>query len=290
MCLAFIDYEKAFDSVEHLGIISSVKNHGVSEAYIDLLTSTYNNGCAEIRLDRASPKFPIKRVVRQDDTISPKMFNAGLEEVFRRLQWDTVGLRVNGENISHLRFADDIVLISSNPEEVQEMINQLNEESNKLGMKMNMKKTKVMFNKFSREIEVQVNTIKIDKVDEYVYLGQLATMQNDKTDEIKRRIVARWIAFNKNRDIMKSKLPMCLKRKVYNQCVLTAMIYGCQTWAITKRMQERLRITQKSMERAMVGTTRRDRKSNIWLRQQSPICWDKWCTSLTNWCTRQYVG
>ena len=79
------------------------------------------------------------------------------------------------------------------------MINQLNEESNKLGMKMN-KKTKVIFNKFSREIEVQVNTIKIDKIDEYVYLGQLVIMQNDKTDEIKRRIVAGWIAFNKNRD------------------------------------------------------------------------------------------
>src|SRR5271156_1907593 len=143
------------------------------------------------------------------------------------------------------------------------MINQLNEESNKLGMKMNMKKTKVMFNKFSREIEVQVNTIKIDKVGEYVYFGQLITMQNDKTDEIKWRIVAGWIAFNKNRDLLKSKLPMCLKRKVYNQCELTAMTYGSQTWAITKRMQERLRITQRSMEMAMVGITRRNRNTNV---------------------------
>src|SRR5271156_6611648 len=137
MCLTFIDYEKAFDSVEHLGIISAVRNHGVSEAYIDLLINTFNNGCAKIRLDRVSPKFPIKRGVRQVYTISPKWFNAGLDEVFRRLQWDTVGLRINGENMSHLRFTDNIVLISSNPEELQEMINQLNEESNKLGMKMN---------------------------------------------------------------------------------------------------------------------------------------------------------
>lgn len=271
MCLAFIDYEKAFDSVEHIGIISAIKKHGISEAYIDLLTNMYNNGYAEIRLDRVSSKFPIRRGVRQGDPISPKLFNAGLEEVFKRLQWDTVGLRVNGENISHLRFADDIVLISSDPVELQEMINQLNEESNKLGMKMNMKKTKVMFNKFSSEIEVQVNANKIEKVQQYVYLGQLVTMQSDKTDEIKRRIVAGWVAFNKNRDIMKSKIPMCLKRKVYNQCVLAAMTYGSQTWAITKRMQERLRVTQRSMERSMVGTTRRDRKTNVWLRQQTGV-------------------
>src|SRR5580700_8915390 len=49
------------------------------------------------------------------------------------------------------------------------------------------------------------------------------------------------------------------------------MTYGSQTWAITKRMQERLRTTQRSMERVMVGTTRRDRKTNMWLRQQSGV-------------------
>ena len=90
MCLVFIDYEKAFNSIEHLGIISTMKKQGVSEAYIDLLTNMYNNGYAEIRLDRVSPKFPIKRGVRQGDTISPKLFNTGLEEVFKRLKWDTV--------------------------------------------------------------------------------------------------------------------------------------------------------------------------------------------------------
>lgn len=191
--------------------------------------------------------------------------------MFKRLKWDTVGLKVNGENINHLRFADDIVLISSNAVELQEMISQLNLESKRLGMKMNMKKTNVMFNRFSREMEVQVDGMKIGKVDEYVYLGQLVTTQNDKTDEIKRRIVAGWMAFNKNRDILKSSVPMCLKRKVYNQCVMTAMTYGSQTWAITKRMQERLRVTQRSMERAMVGTSRRDRKTNVWLRQQTGV-------------------
>ena len=176
---------------------------------------------------------------------------------------------------SDLRFADDIVLIGNNADEFQEMLRQLNEESSKLGIRMNMKKTKVIFNKFTRETVVRLNTTEIEKVEEYVYLGQLVMMQNDKIDEIKRRIVAGWIVFNKNRDIMQSKVPMCLKRKVYNQCVLTAITYGSQTWAITKRMQERLRTTQRSMERVMVGTTRRDRKTNV--------------AETTKWCTRHSV-
>ena len=49
------------------------------------------------------------------------------------------------------------------------------------------------------------------------------------------------------------------------------MTYGCQTWAVTKRMQERLQATQRSMERAMIGITKRDRKTNVWVRNQTGI-------------------
>ena len=63
-----------------------------------------------------------------------------------------------------------------------------------------MKKAKVKFNKFSREIEMKFNTIKINKVNIYVYLVQLVITLNSKTDEIKRGIVAGWITFKKNRD------------------------------------------------------------------------------------------
>ena len=104
-----------------------------------------------------------------------------------------------------------------------------------------------------------------------MYLGQLVTMKGDKTEEIKRRITAGWRAFAKYKDILKSKMPMCLKKKVYNQCIQAAITYGCQTWAVTQRMQERLRVTQRSMERVMIGVTRRDKKTNVWIRQQTGL-------------------
>src|SRR5277367_4697255 len=76
--------------------------------------------------------------------------------------------------------------------------------------------------------------------------------------------------YNVNK-IMKSKMPMCLKRKIYNQCIEAAMTYGCQTWAVTKRMQDRLSTTQRSVERAMIGITKRDRQTNKWVRQQTGL-------------------
>lgn len=209
--------------------------------------------------------------MRQGDTLSPKLFNAGLEQVFRMLKWDNKGIRINGENLNHLRFADDIVLISNNGEEVEEMLNELNQESNKLGMKINMKKTKVMYNEYATIKPVHIGTQEVEQVNDYVYLGQLVTMQNDKSDEIKRRIAAGWGVFGQYRDILKSKIPLSLKRKVYNQCIQAAMTYGCQTWAVTKRMQDRLKTTQRSMERAMIGITRRDHRTNEWVRQQTGV-------------------
>ena len=70
------------------------------------------------------------------------------------------------------------------------MLNELNRESNKLGMKINMKKTKVMYNEYANIIPVHVGTQEVEKVNDYVYLGQLVTMKNDKSDEIQRRIAA----------------------------------------------------------------------------------------------------
>src|SRR5438477_12359502 len=185
------------------------------------------------------------------------------------LEWDNRGITINGVKLNHLRFADDIVLITNSDEEAQEMLNELNQESNKPGMKINMKKTKVMYNEYANTMPVQVGPQEVEQVNEYIYLGQLVTMKNDKSEEIKRRIAAGWGTFGQYRELMKSNIPIWLKTKVYNQCIQAAMTNGCQTWAVTKRMQDRLKTTQRSMERAIIGITRRDSKTNEWVRQQT---------------------
>src|SRR6266853_1934243 len=98
-----------------------------------LLTNIYNNATSAIRLDKKSQKFHVQRGVRQGDTISPKLFNSGLEQVFRKLNWDTKGIVIHGERINHLRFADDIVLLSNDSTEITDMLNQLSMESKVLG-------------------------------------------------------------------------------------------------------------------------------------------------------------
>ena len=68
------------------------------------------------------------RGVRQGDTISPKLFTATLESIFRRLNWENKGVKVDGEFLSNLRFADDIFLGTETPQELQQMLQELSDE------------------------------------------------------------------------------------------------------------------------------------------------------------------
>ena len=97
------------------------------------------------------------------------------------------------------------------------------------------------------------------------------TRNDHQLEEVKRRSRAGWNAFGNFNDIMKSNIPICLKRKVFNQCVIPAMTYGSETWAVTKKMEQKLKTAQHSMERTMIGITKHDRKTLQWIRNQTRV-------------------
>ena len=89
---------------------------------------------------------------------------------------------------------------------------------------------------------------------------------------MKRRIGQGWSAFCKLDNIMRDKnVPMRLKRKVFNECILPVMTYGCETWSLSNTQLEKLVTTQRKMERIMIGVTLKDRKSTEWIRKQSGL-------------------
>ncbi len=89
-------------------------------------------------------KFPSGKC-QASDTISNKLFTEWLEEIFKKLEWDDIGFTIDGEDLNSLRYADDIVLLSNSGEDLEKMISDLHKESLKVGFKMNMRKTKMMY-------------------------------------------------------------------------------------------------------------------------------------------------
>ena len=97
-------------------------------------------------------------------------------------------------------------------------------------------------------------------------------MENSTKQEVSIRIKAGWSVFGKYREIFLDRhLPMSLKRKVFNQCVLPAVTYGCQTWSLTKALVKKLETSQRAMERRMLNVKLKDRIRNTSIRQRTRL-------------------
>ena len=275
LVVGLVDYNKAFDLVEIPDVIEALQEQGVDPVYVNVLKHIYKQAKSFIRLHKDSKPFQVSRGVRQGDTSSPKLFTACLEKVFRKLNWSRRGILIDGEYLSHLRFADDIIIFTRNIAELHEMLQELNQASLEVGLSMNFKKTKIMRNKHAEDTnrKITIDSNEIEEVDHYIYLGQRISMETaSKEQEIKRRITLGWQAFGRASAIFKNKeIPTCLKRQVYNECIIPTVTYGSETWNLTKIQTMKLRSMQRAHERIMLNITWRDHKTAEWIREQTKL-------------------
>ena len=124
LVLTFVDYEKAFDSIEINAVLQAIHCQGIAYDYVALIQELNSSCSTDITLFYRPLHIPVARGVKQGDTISPKLFNAGLEEIFRKLNWSS-GININGKRLNHICFADDIVIVGETIEEVEEMLREL---------------------------------------------------------------------------------------------------------------------------------------------------------------------
>jgi len=181
------------------------------------------------------------------------------------------GINVDGEKLTDLRFADDVALITSTVKDMETQLNDLNKQSKKVGLKMHKGKTKYMTN-FKTEETINIEDHEIERVEEYKYLGQTLKMEDCTSEEVMRRIKSGWSCFGRHKDILCNKnVPMSLRRKVYNQCVLPTMTYGSETWSTTKHLERKLHSAQRAMERQMLQISLRDKVRCTDIRHQTGV-------------------
>ncbi|PZC78256.1 hypothetical protein B5X24_HaOG202328 [Helicoverpa armigera] len=302
--LAFVDYSKAFDSLKHTAIFTSLRAQNVNETYIKLLELIYRASTASVKLLSPGPTFHIEKGVKQGDPLSPNLFTCTLEEVFKKLTvpWTSKGIAIGSKRLTNLRFADDIVLFASTSEELQQMLQDLSMASREVGLQMNMNKTQTMTNSTKRRVEVDGQALHY--VDEYIYMGQLVSFENRKQREIDRRIENAWKSYWSMKHYMKGDLPLSLKRKLVDMCILPVLTYGAQTWSLTECQKSKLKVCQRAMERSLLGIKRTDRIRNTVIRSRTGVAdvgqkaatlkwnWaghvsrmhpERWATIITQW-------
>ena len=193
-----------------------------------------------------------------------------VETIFQMAELDK-GLNIDGETLTNLRFADDVALMTSETTEMEENLNKLNAKSKELGLKMHKGKTKYMTNYVNNQ-KIYIENEEIEQVKDYKYLGQTTHLKDTTKEEVACRIRAGWSCFGRNREIfLDEKMPLSLKRQVFDQCILPTMTYGCQTWSLTKANAQKMRTAQRAMERKILNIKLKDKITCREIRSKTKI-------------------
>src|SRR5206468_12012049 len=142
------------------------------------------------------------RGVRQGCTLSPLLFNLYSEAMIMEALEEAKGIRFNGNEITHLRYADDAVLAAESEQNLQDMMDNMNEACKTYGMAINVKKTKVMVvsQKGGGTCRLTLGKVALEQVTRYKYLGSWITEKAKCADEIKTRIALANAAFWQNKE------------------------------------------------------------------------------------------
>ena len=193
--ICFIDYSKAFDCVKHRELWNTLTEMGFGRRITSLIKGLYEGQESAVRLESGlTDWFPVQKGVRQGCILSPYLFSIYTEKIMRDVNWDVRydmfdPIKVNGENIGDLRYADDTALLSHSVSGLDATIRTVKEYSEQKGLLLNARKTKIM----DSVCCVTPSTIKvgdeyIERVGSFEYLGALLRNDGDFSKEIKRRL------------------------------------------------------------------------------------------------------
>ncbi len=141
--------------------------------------------------------------MKRGDSVFSNLFDSILEEIFCKLGWEGKGLKLNSKWLSNLLFADDMVLIALDAKELQEMTNDLCNESKKAGLLINDKKT-VLITNYLADSNLVIEESKVMICQKGTYPGQIISFQNNYGKELSKRKSNKWKSFWSLKEIYKS--------------------------------------------------------------------------------------
>ena len=144
--IGFVDLEKAFDNVKWCKMFEILRKIGISYRERRVIHSMYKNQEGIIRVGDQERSARIKKGLRQGCSLSSLLFNIYIEQAMTEIKerFET-GVKIHGERISMIRFADDITILSESEDGLQEVLNGMdNLMSTEYGLRINRRKTKVM--------------------------------------------------------------------------------------------------------------------------------------------------
>ena len=187
------------------------------------------------------------------------MRNAGLDEA-------QAGIKIAGRNINNLRYADDIILMAES-EELKSLLMKVEEENEKIGLKLNIQKTKIMASGPISSWQIDGET-----VTDFIFGGSKITAYGDCSHEIKRRLLLGRKVMTNLDSILKSRdITLPTKVHLVKAMVFPVVMYGCESWTINKAECQRIDAFELWCWRRLLRAPWTARRSNqSFLKEISP--------------------
>ena len=188
------------------------------------------------------------------------MRNAGLEET-------QAGIKIAGRNINNLRYADDTTLMAESEEELRSLLMKVKEESEKVGLELNIQKSKIMA--YGPITSWQIDGETVETMADLIFLSSKITADGDCSHEIKRCLLLGRKVMTNLDSILKSR-DITLPTKV---CLVKAMVfpvvtYGCESWTVKKAKHQRIDAFELWCWRRLLRVPWTARRSNLSILQE----------------------
>ena len=270
LVVTFIDFKKAFDSINRKVMFAVLRHYGIPEAVVNAISVLYKNSKSAVMVDGGlSDPFDVTTGVLQGDVLAPFLFVVLVDYLLKKAtsQLDSGVVthprrsrRHPAKSLNDLDFADDIALLESSISRAQAQLTKTAEAVADLGLVISAPKTEYMTVNCNPQPALQVYGDPINHVSDFRYLGSMVA---SGSSDLKRWKSLAWCAFWKLEQLWKSPhISISTKVKLFNTTCVTILLYGCESWVISQDMENKINAFATSCYRVMLNIKRIDHVLN----------------------------
>jgi len=234
----FIDLRKAFDLVCRQALMFKLACYGVNGGFYDIIKDMYSKSEGHIKMNgKISEAFKILKGTEQGHPLSPEFFKVYFKKLSDLLNEAVANCpTLAGISVSHLAWADDLVILALDPDSLQKLLSIIGDYCNEWGLEINISKTKFMvFNGKGPDIpnwRPSIHDRDIEMVSSYCYLGIIISSTGkfrQANDSLYRKGLGAYFSLRSTID--RRYIDASCLHKLFNTLVKPILLYGCQVWA-----------------------------------------------------------
>ena len=246
LVINFLDYEKAFDSLDRDTLWKILRHYGIPQKLVNLIKTMYEDtSCRVIHAGQLTDSFNIRTGVRQGCLLSPFLFILAIDWLMK----ETTQGRRNGiqwtpwTKLDDLDFADDIALLSHTQQHMQAKTTAISDLSESIGLRIHPEKSKVLRIGSQQAEPIKVRGQPLEDVDSFCYLGSKIDTEGGTGAEVKARVGKAQATFTSLTKIWRTKdISLKTKVRIFNSNVKAVLMYGCEAWNASQTCVKRIQV------------------------------------------------